>query len=212
MGWLASLALCKCRAFSPRFLTGFYFEPRGGYQPDRTEPNRDRSGKLGLDCALCAQRNRVEIIWAANGSETTLIRSPARAGKTWAFSPRVEPSWAHPRVCGENMVFVASSVNSRGSSPRVQGKHLSAVVDLQGDRFIPACARKTTRPQATQYPSRAHPRACGENEPVLPAYQRPYGSSPRVRGKLSDKSFKARISGLIPACAGKTPLRLPAIP
>ena len=30
VGWLASLAICKCRAFGPRFLTGFYFEPRGG--------------------------------------------------------------------------------------------------------------------------------------------------------------------------------------
>ena len=33
VGWLASLAICKCRAFGPRFLTGFYFEPRGGTNP-----------------------------------------------------------------------------------------------------------------------------------------------------------------------------------
>ena len=29
-GWLASLALYKCRAFGPRFLTGYYFKPGGG--------------------------------------------------------------------------------------------------------------------------------------------------------------------------------------
>nr|DAX89788.1 MAG TPA: hypothetical protein [Caudoviricetes sp.] len=28
----------KRRAFSPRFLTGFYFEPRGGYQPGTPKP------------------------------------------------------------------------------------------------------------------------------------------------------------------------------
>ena len=50
VSWLASLAICTCRAFSPHFLTGFYFEPRGGYQPDKVEFNKDRSGKQALAC------------------------------------------------------------------------------------------------------------------------------------------------------------------
>ena len=50
MGWLASLALYKCRAFGPRVEPSCYFKPGGGYQPDRTEHNRDRSGKLALAC------------------------------------------------------------------------------------------------------------------------------------------------------------------
>lgn len=49
-GWLGSLALYKCRAFGPRVESCCYFKPGGGYQPDRTEPNRDRFGKLALAC------------------------------------------------------------------------------------------------------------------------------------------------------------------
>lgn len=49
-GWLGSLALYKCRAFGPRVESCCYFKPGGGYQPDRTEHNRDLSGKLGLIC------------------------------------------------------------------------------------------------------------------------------------------------------------------
>ena len=55
MGWLASLALYKCRAFGPRVEPSCYFKPGGGYQPDRTEHNRDRSGKLALACDVCAR-------------------------------------------------------------------------------------------------------------------------------------------------------------
>ena len=50
----------------------------------------------------------------------------------------------------------------------------------------------------------AHPRVCGENPRWLCAPTKRRGSSPRVRGKLSDASEDRPISRLIPACAGKT--------
>ena len=50
VGWLASLALYKYRAFGPRVEPSCYFKPGGGYQPDKVESNRDLSEKLGLIC------------------------------------------------------------------------------------------------------------------------------------------------------------------
>ena len=209
MGWLASLALYKCRAFGPHFLTGFYFEPRGGYQPDKVEPNRDRSGKLALACVVCTPRNLAEAIWAASGSETPLICIPACAGKTRAFSPRVEPSWAHPRVCGENRKNAACMSSPGGSSPRARGKlkYLHTRVSLF--RLIPARAGKTSRMKPHGTPRTAHPRVCGENLRAVPLHGVSVGSSPRVRGKPDLHGRDRALARLIPACAGKTGVNLP---
>ena len=50
----------------------------------------------------------------------------------------------------------------------------------------------------------AHPRVCGENLTVVDFAHAALGSSPRVRGKLPLCSIVATMTGLIPACAGKT--------
>ena len=42
--------------------------------------------------------------------------------KCRAFGPRVEPSWVHPHVCGENGLSISGVNFMPGSSPRVQGK------------------------------------------------------------------------------------------
>ena len=46
---------------------------------------------------------------------------------------------------------------------------------------------------------------CGENHAIRMSTREARGSSPRVRGKQGGESYAARRSGLIPACAGKTP-------
>ena len=50
----------------------------------------------------------------------------------------------------------------------------------------------------------AHPRACGENTGTSGRPSSPYGSSPRVRGKLRSRRLHDLRHGLIPARAGKT--------
>ena len=52
-----------------------------------------------------------------------------------------------------------------------------------------------------------HPRGCGEN--VTPFRQECYGvgSPPRMRGKQNCPARRARLAGITPADAGKTPLR-----
>ena len=52
----------------------------------------------------------------------------------------------------------------------------------------------------------AHPRVCGENGERLSDWLTKSGSSPRVRGKLDRVRRFKELFGLIPACAGKTPL------
>ena len=46
----------------------------------------------------------------------------------------------HPRVCGERHTCAAAHVASCGSSPRVRGTRLHAVIHAHLERFIPACA------------------------------------------------------------------------
>ena len=58
----------------------------------------------------------------------------------------------------------------------------------------------------------AHPRVCGENVRPSPAAAARTGSSPRVRGKRWTSVQRPQGRGLIPACAGKTPLPRPALP
>ena len=91
-----------------------------------------------------------------------------------------------------------------GSSPRVRGKLSDKSFKARISGLIPACAGKTLPGPARIPQQAAHPRVCGENEPIELRALRMPGSSPRVRGKLSDPPGWLDISGLIPACAGKT--------
>ena len=129
---------------------------------------------------------------------------PACAGKTWKWRKRHENGWAHPRVCGENWRRTSSPASTIGSSPRVRGKRAGSGWRGGPRGLIPACAGKTsTRPSAEAYRG-AHPRVCGENiAPTLDDIT-VAGSSPRVRGKPGWTRQLAALSGLIPACAGKT--------
>ena len=70
--------------------------------------------------------------------------------------------------------------------------------------LIPACAGKTRNSNGRSSPAWAHPRVCGEN-PQSALFESPRtGSSPRVRGKHSNRRAYRSRRGLIPACAGKT--------
>ena len=111
---------------------------------------------------------------------------------------------AHPRVCGENKADAILTVLDQGSSPRVRGKLDHNAKDMPHRGLIPACAGKTwpgRRPQTVVW---AHPRVCGENRAASNAPRSGGGSSPRVRGKPGGADRDRIVTGLIPACAGKT--------
>ena len=78
--------------------------------------------------------------------------------------------------------------------------------------LIPARAGKTRTRTSSICPSRAHPRAGGENAIIFPIVSAASGSSPRGRGKLLPVREGAAVGRLIPARAGKTPPPRPPRP
>ena len=105
VSWLASLAICTCRAFSPHFLTGFCFEPRGGYQPDEIEPNRDQSGKQALACNQNTAGVLPKKLVAPTSVGATSLNAVAQGFEPWvAVTPHsissAAPSAARTRYLG----------------------------------------------------------------------------------------------------------------
>ena len=129
---------------------------------------------------------------------------PARAGKTRAVKRSRSASTAHPRVYGENSDSPSTSLWRYGSSPRVRGKQNTGNNNVSSVGLIPACTGKTVILLACLVTNWAHPRVCGENLTFQNTPELVPGSSPRVRGKLTDAHEGDIEAGLIPACAGKT--------
>ena len=130
---------------------------------------------------------------------------PACAGKTPSHERKAPEPWAHPRVCGENIAPAPSKPSAKGSSPRVRGKLGEAFIPVLTKGLIPACAGKTLPARLRRGVAPAHPRVCGENSGEISGELSGTGSSPRVRGKPLMRSPRYVLTGLIPACAGKTP-------
>ena len=133
---------------------------------------------------------------------------PACAGKTLRICACSWCGWAHPRVCGENVTSASTRSLSPGSSPRVRGKPPSRWPPGRWLGLIPACAGKTGRAGRGWRPRAAHPRVCGENTDPMSPRALAMGSSPRVRGKRPRRTPRTSRRRLIPACAGKTSVRV----
>ena len=129
---------------------------------------------------------------------------PARAGKTPLLRARLEPARAHPRAGGENAGRVLDAAGFQGSSPRGRGKRVPLAGETDHLGLIPARAGKTRRPRSRRGDAWAHPRAGGENAPNSVPSSWYSGSSPLTRGKRGCRGRASRLSGLIPAHAGKT--------
>ena len=129
---------------------------------------------------------------------------PAHAGKTRFRCIPAPARGAHPRACGENEIRCTGSVSPIGSSPRMRGKLLRVGPGAVTSGLIPAHAGKTSGFRISVGPSRAHPRACGENGLTLGRQALGAGSSPRMRGKRGEFVDDLHSVRLIPAHAGKT--------
>lgn len=104
-GWLGSLALYKCRAFGPRVESCCYFKPGGGYQPNKVEPNRDRSGKLVLACDQNTAGVLPKKLVAPTSVGATSLNAVAQGFEPWvAVTPHsissAAPSAARTRYLG----------------------------------------------------------------------------------------------------------------
>ena len=120
---------------------------------------------------------------------------PAHAGQTALVqgTPAMPPD--HPRACGANQPHWAAYWIICGSSPRMRGKRVQAILTTDKFRIIPAHAGQTTLPVCNIFAGTDHPRACGANGQALNVKRRLDGSSPRMRGKQSDFMRKLLSAG-----------------
>ncbi len=77
--------------------------------------------------------------------------------------------------------------------------------------IIPACAGSTRAMRSVLLFFRDHPRMCGEHFRRVFVASTLQGSSPHVRGARRLIRVKCSTQGIIPACAGSTPMRVPAL-
>ena len=130
--------------------------------------------------------------------------TPACAGRTPASPAARREGRDHPRVCGKNAARQTCSTGVRGSPPRVREEpsRSTRITDYGG--ITPACAGRTAAASQSVYCWRDHPRVCGKNKPMTFRPLSELGSPPRVREELLRYGTQYGITGITPACAGRT--------
>ena len=96
--------------------------------------------------------------------------TPARAGKTIRGRDLRTGREDHPRACGENIGNSSLFLVSKGSPPRVRGKHYPPKLFAFPDGITPARAGKTKVGISVDIINKDHPRACGENRDTRGKY------------------------------------------
>ena len=91
-----------------------------------------------------------------------------------------------------------------GSPPRVRGKGAAAPSPTSTARITPACAGKRSRGFGIAHILEDHPRVCGEKSAQARSQYASEGSPPRVRGKVTLLPCFFDLTGITPACAGKS--------
>ena len=109
----------------------------------------------------------------------------------------------HPREYGENYDPDDPTVTQLGSSPRIRGKWGSRKPQAEAMGIIPANTGKIAFHQRIIVLCGDHPREYGENRSVAVDVLRTLGSSPRIRGKCSWRSWCFLLIRIIPANTGK---------
>ena len=109
-------------------------------------------------------------------------------------------------MCGEHTFRSRFCALGSRSSPRVRGTLLPKCGRICERGIIPACAGNTGGARSNQGRSRDHPRVCGEHRPWATVCHCLTGSSPRVRGTPISGIDYEKTRGIIPACAGNTPV------
>jgi len=129
---------------------------------------------------------------------------PAGAGNTIPRATTAGGASVHPRGRGEHERTEWHRVVLFGSSPRARGTRLHARQTRLIQRFIPAGAGNTLRPDRRSAKRAVHPRGRGEHSVSPGPARRPSGSSPRARGTPRAQPQHARERRFIPAGAGNT--------
>ena len=111
---------------------------------------------------------------------------PANTGRIWCRGGELHPAWDHPREYGENQVEFKLPPGEAGSSPRIRGESTLYLPDQTILRIIPANTGRIPRSLFASSEDTDHPREYGENCVHHCACSTRLGSSPRIRGELSE--------------------------
>ena len=88
----------------------------------------------------------------------------------------------HPRVCGEQPLFMSILYHVPGSPPRVRGTDIMCRCRCLCHRITPACAGNSLATLVENLICQDHPRVCGEQSRRALSNGGIMGSPPRVRG------------------------------
>ena len=132
--------------------------------------------------------------------------TPACAGNKINYSWIKYRSQDHPRVCGEQAIYVCRWVRDEGSPPRVRGTVWAAYPRKQAKGITPACAGNSDTLPISPIVPRDHPRVCGEQQNQITLVDIFRGSPPRVRGTVPIGMQVVYIFRITPACAGNSSL------
>ena len=133
---------------------------------------------------------------------------PACAGSTQSDQCAYHLGWDHPRIRGEHDKGLPAELDEAGSSPHARGAPVVPRSQLADLGIIPECAGSTGWSCPTGQAGRDHPRMRGEHGSAHEGETRGKGSSPHARGARGGRAARARVLGIIPACAGST-VRIP---
>ena len=110
----------------------------------------------------------------------------------------------HPRVCGEQAILLELWRSLLGSSPRMRGTVTVSSFPSAWARIIPAYAGNRLLAACCYSLRWDHPRVCGEQLALDTRMISIEGSSPRMRGTVTDTVRNALNDGIIPAYAGNS--------
>ena len=133
--------------------------------------------------------------------------TPAGAGKTLRTGRGFQPSWDHPRRCGENVRVSDKRQHYLGSPPQVRGKQRQFRSCRHKGRITPAGAGKTEAVLYTPQRLEDHPRGCGENLPIFARDIADYRITPADAGKTFRQIYSYRIGQDHPRGCGENTSR-----
>ena len=130
--------------------------------------------------------------------------TPAYAGKSTKQAKQQDKARDHPRVCGEKPLQSSVNCTMEGLPPRMRGKAERRSKRPQNPGITPAYAGKRDLVISESGDIEDHPRVCGEKRRVRSWRALLLGSPPRMRGKDGVNDSAQAVTGITPACAGKS--------
>ena len=127
---------------------------------------------------------------------------PTRVGTSTLNNPRTYTTRDHPHACGDKKRTPASSICTKGSSPRVWGQEAYFDKAFNAARIIPTRVGTSCRHSVRVYAHRDHPHACGDKLTLTLQSICPIGSSPRVWGQVEHTTHEDGEKGIIPTRVG----------